>query len=91
MTPEHFQQAEVERRQQAVDIAVLQQQMRTVNEQMARMSKALDDITAKLEEVNITLTEARGGWRTLMWLGGAAAGAGSLFTWILTHVNWGPK
>ncbi len=88
MTPEALQQAEVERRQHAVDIAVLQQQMRTVNDQITRMSTALDTLTAKLEEVNITLTEARGGWRTLMWLGGAASGVGAAFTWVMTHVKW---
>ncbi len=88
MTPEHFQQAETERRQHAVDIAVLQQQMRTVNEQMAKMEKSLEALIDKLEEVSITLTEARGGWRTLMWLGGAAAGVGSAFTWVMTHVKW---
>lgn len=88
MTPEHFQQAETERRQNAVDIAVLQQQVRNINEQMAKMDKTLDTITGKLDEVSITLTEARGGWRTLMWLGGAAAGVGSALTWVMTHVKW---
>ncbi len=88
MTPELFQQAAVERRQQAVDIAVLQQQMVTMREQMGKMDRTLDTITGKLDEVNITLTEARGGWRTLLWLGGAAAGVGSALTWIMTHTKW---
>lgn len=88
MTPEHFQQAETERRQNAVDIAVLQQQVRNINEQMTKMDKTLDTITDKLEEVSITLTEARGGWRTLMWLGGAGTALGGALTWVLTHVKW---
>jgi hypothetical protein len=38
------------------------------------------------------LSEAKGGWRLLMGLGGAAATLGGIITWFATHtVTVGPK
>lgn len=46
----------------------------------------------KLDLVLDKLSEAKGGWRTLMWLGGAAATAGGLITWFANHTfTIGPK
>lgn len=39
----------------------------------------------KLDQVLATLSEARGGWRTLMLVGGAASAAGGLISWAVTH------
>ena len=46
----------------------------------------------KLDQVLARLSEAKGGWRLLMLLGGAAASAGGAITWFLTHtISIGPK
>ena len=37
--------------------------------------------------VNLTLSEAKGGWKLMMLLGGGAATFGSLITWALTHIE----
>lgn len=39
----------------------------------------------KLDRVLSTLSEARGGWRTLMLVGGAASAAGGFISWVVTH------
>lgn len=39
----------------------------------------------KLDLVLDKLSEAKGGWRLLMWLGGAGATLGALITWLATH------
>jgi hypothetical protein len=40
-----------------------------------------------ISAIQATLSEARGGWRTLMWIGGAGAAAGAaatkLFSWLM--------
>jgi hypothetical protein len=51
--------------------------------------KATDE---KLDQVLDKLSEAKGGWRLLMGLGGAAATLGGIITWFATHtVTVGPK
>jgi hypothetical protein len=46
----------------------------------------------KLDLVLDKLSEAKGGWRALMWLGGAGATLGASLTWLFTHtISIGPK
>lgn len=40
----------------------------------------------KLDMVLERLSEARGGWRTLLLIGGAASSAGAGLTWLLQHL-----
>jgi hypothetical protein len=42
---------------------------------------------AKLDELLLTLHEARGGWRVLMMVGGASVTLGSVVSWALTHLK----
>lgn len=49
-------------------------------------------IDEKLDLVLEKLSEARGGWRLLMGLGGAAATLGAAVTWFATHTfTIGPR
>ncbi len=49
-------------------------------------------IDGKLDQVLDKLSEAKGGWRLLMALGGAAATLGGIIAWFATHsVTVGPK
>lgn len=63
--------------------------------EVAHLTKTVEELkagnikmAATLVDIQRTLSEARGGWRTLMWVGGAAATAGSLITWFLAHMSW---
>ena len=68
-----------------IEIAVMKSQMK-------EMSAKLDKVEGTLEEVKDLLTEARGGWKMMMMLGGAAATVGALFSYFLTHsITIGPK
>jgi hypothetical protein len=51
----------------------------------ALLAKLADDMTA----VRLQLSEAGGGWKMLVALGGAASAIGGLITWAATHVRWG--
>jgi hypothetical protein len=63
------------------------------------LKKEVDDIKAKqtlmdqkLDLVLDKLSEAKGGWRALMLLGGAGATLGGIFTWFVTHtITVGPR
>jgi hypothetical protein len=68
-----------------IDIAVLKSELAAIKVKQA-------DIETKLDQVLDKLSEARGGWRLLMALGGAAAVLGGAITWLLTHtVTVGPR
>jgi len=67
----------------AVDVAVLKEQMATVTANLSDMKQVNKNQSEKLDVILTQLSEAKGGWRTMMWLGGAFAGMSALIaTWI---------
>jgi hypothetical protein len=50
-----------------------------------RLVDLLQKLVTRLEGIENQLSQAQGGWRTLMWLGGASAGLGGLIAGALTH------
>ena len=44
-------------------------------------------INDKLDEIQVLLSEARGGWRILMLIGGAGATVGGLVAWGMQHIT----
>lgn len=64
------------------DFGRLEQEVRQLSTQVTDMKKTL-------ETINDTLSQARGGWRTLMLLGGAGAAVGSAVSWVIQHVRIG--
>lgn len=71
-----------------INIGILQTQVGHLTEGMADLQETNRQLTAKLDQVLLTLSEARGGWRTLMAVGGAAATAGAFASWVGQHVKW---
>ena len=64
----------------------------TVQVEVAHLKAAVADLRAtnaqqneKLDRVLAQLAEAKGGWRTLMLVGGAAGSLGSVASWIISH------
>lgn len=60
-------------------VAALQIQVGDFKARQAVMDQKLDMVLERM-------SAARGGWRTLMLLGGAASSAGAGLTWLLQHV-----
>lgn len=58
-----------------------------LEQEVKQLSAQMEMMQATLQAINATLTEAKGGWRALMLLGGAGAAAGSLVTWALQYVR----
>jgi hypothetical protein len=49
-------------------------------------------MTMQLRSMNDTLTEAKGGWRVMMYVGGAAGSIGAIIAWIAQHLTFkGPQ
>jgi prefoldin subunit 5 len=65
----------------AADIRHLQDDMDKLVESMAAMNKTLTDI-------NNTLSEAKGGWKVLMMIGGAGGALGAVITQLIHSLPW---
>jgi hypothetical protein len=74
MTDERLTEAQI-------NIARLENEISHLQRSMQSMSKQLDEIQAML-------AEARGGWKAMMWMAGAAASAGALISWAITNLTW---
>lgn len=69
----------------------VQRDLGRMEAQIAAMCKKLDKLDAAVEAINSTLSEARGGWRTLMWVSGASAAIGGLVAKLLPWLTAAPK
>lgn len=61
----------------------LQAEVAGLRRDMDRMADALDTMAKTLDEVRQQLTEARGGWKVMMLMGGAGAAAGGFIVKLL--------
>lgn len=67
-------------------VAALHQMMAAQNTTLALQNETLGKLNTKLDLLSSTMSEARGGWKTVVWLSGIAASVGGLVTWLITHV-----
>lgn len=66
----------------------LQAQVAALRQSEERTALALEAMVKSLQAIEIQLAEARGGWRTLLMVGGAAGTAGAVVTKL---VIWASK
>ena len=62
-------------------------QIEALERDMQEMKADLRRMFDKLDQINNTLSEAKGGWRTMMWIAGASAAAGGLIAKLLPFFN----
>lgn len=70
-----------------INIAVLQTKVEAQGREIGELKALIERMSNKLDTVANTLTEARGGWKLMMLLGGGAAAFGSVITWVATHLS----
>jgi TolA-binding protein len=71
----------------SIQIARLEEQFSAMRHALDEMAEAQRQTQHQLSEMRMQLEAARGGWRTLMWLGGAAASFGAFTSWAASHVR----
>lgn len=74
--------------QNSTAIAVMKVEMEYLKAGMIELRAANAAQTEKIDQLLAIVAEARGGWRTVVAIGGAAGAIGSGITWIATH--WKP-
>jgi hypothetical protein len=72
--------------QSHIDIAVLKVIVETQAKEIAAMTQALRVMGDQLGAMNMLLSEAKGGWRVIAAVAGAASIFGSAISWIILHV-----
>lgn len=75
--------------QARIDIARMEVQIETLTQGLDDLRASNQQLQSKLDQVLLALSEARGGWRTLMLVGGAASSIGAGLTWLLQHFGRG--
>ena len=69
------------------DLGRLEAQVASLGNAVAHLTNKIDALDAKLGEVDRTLSEAKGGWRTLLWIAGAAGSIGSALTYLASYLH----
>lgn len=70
----------------AVAIAVLQADARNNAQRMTELTAAVAALAIEVGKSNTILSEAKGGWRMLMLVGGAGSIVGAAFWWLVHHL-----
>lgn len=76
--------------QAQVDIGKLETEVQHLRGDVADLKKLVERLAEQVGAVTAQLSEARGGWKMLMLIGGAAASLGAGVTWLITHMKIGP-
>ncbi len=66
-------------------------QIEGLQAQVKQLHRDMQAMNETLVEINRTLSEARGGWKTLMLVGGGAATIGAFAAKLITWAGWFPK
>ena len=66
-------------------------QIEALNAQVNRMYGDMQLMMTQLTTIQQTLSEAKGGWKTLMWVGGLSAALGGIVVKVMTWMQILPK
>ena len=73
----------------ARELATHANDIKHLQDDMDHLMKDIATIKLSLAEINKTLSEAKVGWKVLMWAGGAASAAAGIAGFVAGH--WGSK
>jgi hypothetical protein len=69
------------------ELATHSVEIRHIQDDMDKMMADVSDIKKSLEAINLTLSEAKGGWKTLMWVAGASSAVTSFFIGLYSFLS----
>jgi hypothetical protein len=72
--------------QARIDIVALEVQVETIGREVGDLKDGMKELVATINGMRDQITEARGGWRVLMAIGGASATAGGFIAWAAEHL-----
>jgi hypothetical protein len=72
--------------QARIDIVALEKTVEGMGREIGEIKEAVAELTRTVNGMRDQLTEAKGGWKTLMLLGGASATFGGALAWLAEHL-----
>ena len=69
------------------DFGRLESEVCSLHSLIEAQTIAVKDMNDRLDIISVTLSEARGGWRTLMWLSGISGTVGAVLSWTVQHLQ----
>lgn len=69
------------------ELATHSVEIRHIQDDMDKMMKDMEEIKKFLADINKTLSEAKGGWKTLMWVAGASSAVTGFFIGLYTFFS----
>jgi prefoldin subunit 5 len=73
--------------QTARELATHAADIKHLQDDMDKLISDVNDIKASLQSIQSTLSEAKGGWRMLMLIGGASGTVGAAITQFVHYVS----
>lgn len=73
-----------------IDIAALERTVEGMGREIGDLKDGMRELVTTINGMRDQLTEAKGGWRVLMAIGGASATAGGLIAWVAEHFTTKP-
>lgn len=70
-----------------VQIAVLETKVEAQGREIGELKGVIQTLVGKIDNMAATLSEARGGWKFMMALGGAGATFGAFIGWLVQHLG----
>ena len=67
------------------DVAAHDVEIKHLQDDMDRMVREMAEIKRTLHAIDRTLSEAKGGWKTLVVVGGVASSIGATAAWLVNH------
>lgn len=55
--------------------------------QVKRLVLDVEQLTENVQAMRDLMEQSRGGWKTLVWLGGVAGSVGAAASWFATHIK----
>jgi prefoldin subunit 5 len=69
------------------ELATHSADIRHLQTDMDKMTKDMEEIKDAIREISKTLSEAKGGWKLLLVVGGIGASVATLITWFIDMVK----
>jgi hypothetical protein len=66
-------------------------QIEALNREVRHLHNDMEKVMLQLSEIQQTLSEAKGGWKTLMWVAGLSSAIGGLIVKGVTWLSVAPK
>ena len=68
------------------EIATHGAEIKHIQDDLDQIAAEMKEVRKALSQINTTLSEAKGGWKVLMLIGGAGGTVGAFITWVIS--NW---